>query len=383
MHPFSFVILVGTDHHAFQRAVDWADRRAASRPEDKIFIQYGRSAAPATADGAAFLSPAEMREAVAGADVVITHGGPGTISDARSGGHRPIVFPRDPALGEHVDDHQQRFAAWCDRRGLVRFAKTTDDLDAMVAALPSSGTREERTDHSASAEAIAAVGALLDAPLPRRAVSPGAIPVLVLSGDQADVAAAAAATAALAGVVTLGAVGSVPRDGLSRNWTCGCGRPFGDCGWWQALGRDAFGGWHDPSVARLREPLEPRRGFALRRSLDRIEALDRSAAYYSLYDAARRLTGAALLVDTTPGVAEMLSHDHRIDVRALHFGDPAPHSLRRRLPVVSTDIADFQDRPLRPLGELFGAPLVAALRESGAGEGSHLGHSGDVRLRRH
>ena len=33
------------------------------------------------------------------ADVVVTHGGPATISEARNAGHRPIVVPRDPSPG--------------------------------------------------------------------------------------------------------------------------------------------------------------------------------------------------------------------------------------------------------------------------------------------
>ena len=48
---------------------------------------------------------------MAAADVVVCHGGPGTMSLAQRCGHRPIVIARDPALGEHVDDHQQRYTA--------------------------------------------------------------------------------------------------------------------------------------------------------------------------------------------------------------------------------------------------------------------------------
>ena len=43
---------------------------------------------------------------------VVTHGGPGAIMQALAAGKRPIVVPRDPRLGEHVDDHQIRFVQW-------------------------------------------------------------------------------------------------------------------------------------------------------------------------------------------------------------------------------------------------------------------------------
>lgn len=44
------------------------------------------------------------------ADVVISHGGTGTIMAAIKAGRRPAVFVRLSALGEHIDDHQ---VDWC------------------------------------------------------------------------------------------------------------------------------------------------------------------------------------------------------------------------------------------------------------------------------
>ncbi len=156
------VVLVGTDHHPFERAVRWADDRQRSHPQDRVFIQYGKSREPRLATGEAFVSPQRLRQLVAEADIVITHGGPGTISDARQAGHRPIVFPRDPQHGEHVDDHQQRFAAWCARRGLVGFAATSSDVDEAIARLGESGTRGLALADPAAQAAVARVGELID-----------------------------------------------------------------------------------------------------------------------------------------------------------------------------------------------------------------------------
>ena len=44
--------------------------------------------------------------------------------DARGAGHVPICVPRDPALGEHVDGHQQRFAAVMHDEGMVSTCTT-------------------------------------------------------------------------------------------------------------------------------------------------------------------------------------------------------------------------------------------------------------------
>jgi UDP-N-acetylglucosamine transferase subunit ALG13 len=50
------------------------------------------------------------------ASAVVTHGGPASIAMALAAGHVPVVVPRNPSFGEHVDDHQMRFAAWFAKR---------------------------------------------------------------------------------------------------------------------------------------------------------------------------------------------------------------------------------------------------------------------------
>jgi UDP-N-acetylglucosamine transferase subunit ALG13 len=66
------------------------------------------------------------------ATVVITHGGPTTISEARRLGHRPIVVPRASKWGEHVDDHQVRFTARLQEADLIDLAATADALSRAV-----------------------------------------------------------------------------------------------------------------------------------------------------------------------------------------------------------------------------------------------------------
>jgi UDP-N-acetylglucosamine transferase subunit ALG13 len=49
--------------------------------------------------------------------------------DAREAGHVPLCVPRDPKLGEHVDGHQQRFAAMVGEAGVVRTVSTREEFD--------------------------------------------------------------------------------------------------------------------------------------------------------------------------------------------------------------------------------------------------------------
>jgi len=127
----SVFVTVGTDHHPFQRLVDWADRLAAD-PTLDVTVQYGSARAPQRATGHAALPHPEVLRLMREADVVVAQGGPGGIMDARACGRLPIVVPRDPRLGEHVDDHQQRFAAHLARRGTVALASDETALTALV-----------------------------------------------------------------------------------------------------------------------------------------------------------------------------------------------------------------------------------------------------------
>ncbi len=106
----SVLVTVGTDFHPFDRLVEWADR-AHSDPElPRFFIQSGTSNPPLVAPYSAYLGFDELKELMTSVDAVVTHGGPATIIQIRQAGLVPIVVPRRRSHGEHVDDHQWRFA---------------------------------------------------------------------------------------------------------------------------------------------------------------------------------------------------------------------------------------------------------------------------------
>ena len=125
-------VVVGTDHHRFDRLVRWCDRFAADHPEVEVRIQYGSAAAPTHATGQEVWTKPELHEVLGRAHAVISHGGPGTISEIRAGGTWPLVVPRDPALAEHVDEHQLRFIDRMAAAGVVEWAR---DEEALRAAL--------------------------------------------------------------------------------------------------------------------------------------------------------------------------------------------------------------------------------------------------------
>jgi len=127
-------VTVGTDHHPFERLIGWAERWAERGEDWEVQVQHGRTRGPRTGTGFAFCEHDRLQQLLASADVVLAHGGPATITEARRFGHRPIVLPRDPARGEHVDDHQQLFVARLATAGVVQRVETEDDFLAAVVA---------------------------------------------------------------------------------------------------------------------------------------------------------------------------------------------------------------------------------------------------------
>jgi UDP-N-acetylglucosamine transferase subunit ALG13 len=116
--------LAGTDHHPFDRLVQWVDEAACRHHDVRVVVQHGTARPPSAAEGRPFLNHDRLVELLAQASVVVCHGGPGTVLEAREAGHVPLCVPRDPRLGEHVDGHQQRFASLVGETGVVRVVST-------------------------------------------------------------------------------------------------------------------------------------------------------------------------------------------------------------------------------------------------------------------
>lgn len=164
--PFVFVT-VGTDHHRFDRLVDICEAWAADR-EVALFVQTGTSRAVAPDAGAPYLPFPTMAEAMTGAAAVVCHGGPATIMLARQCGRTPIVVPRDPERGEHVDGHQQKFSRWMADKGQIVLAAGEAEL---VTRLDEAMAHPERYRVAVSEEtnsAVAEFTRLVDDLLERR-----------------------------------------------------------------------------------------------------------------------------------------------------------------------------------------------------------------------
>ncbi len=126
------VVSVGTDHHRFDRLVSWVDEWRDLHPEVITVVQSGTSSPSRHGDSRRLIPHDELLELFRRALVVVSHGGPSTIMDARMVGRMPIVLARNPAFSEHVDQHQMEFADHLERHGVAVVVRDRDGLFAAI-----------------------------------------------------------------------------------------------------------------------------------------------------------------------------------------------------------------------------------------------------------
>lgn len=156
------VVSVGTDHHRFDRLVGWMDAWAVSNRSVRVIVQRGTAASTTVADSQPLIPHGELCSLFAEATAVVTHGGPSTVMDARAAGRLPIVVPRDPELGEHVDGHQLAFAEHLGRHGLAIVAENVCELDDAIRRAIDSPVAVTVSADEQNAAGIVGFGRVLD-----------------------------------------------------------------------------------------------------------------------------------------------------------------------------------------------------------------------------
>jgi UDP-N-acetylglucosamine transferase subunit ALG13 len=135
------LVTLGTNQHPFTRITGWVDRWLADGGEQdvRLILQHGATPVEPAPDRFSELGYDALQGALGRAAVVVTHGGPATIMEARAAGHLPVTVPRRPDLDEMVDGHQLRFARKLRAEGLAVVCETEQEfraaLDEAVEAL--------------------------------------------------------------------------------------------------------------------------------------------------------------------------------------------------------------------------------------------------------
>lgn len=128
------LVTVGLERKPYDRLLRAVDEAVGKGwiPSDTL-VQRGHTPFPCRyCKTVPFLSFDELRDAIRQADLVIAHGGVGSVLLALAEGKIPLVIPRRRDLGEHVDNHQIEFVQKMEQEGRVMAAYDTKEFSRVL-----------------------------------------------------------------------------------------------------------------------------------------------------------------------------------------------------------------------------------------------------------
>lgn len=137
----------------FKRLCDMvAQAKAEGLLPQEVILQTGTKAEPVPAcEGMTIVETLpfdEIQDILTRAQLVICHGGTGSILTALRKNCHVIVVPRRFELGEHYDNHQAEITESFRDRGLLQQADDVEELRARLEALPEREVMPVTTDYS-------------------------------------------------------------------------------------------------------------------------------------------------------------------------------------------------------------------------------------------
>ena len=157
MDTENFVLVtLGTQKFQFDRLLAEIDRLVETGEITcKIFAQTGGSDyEPKHFEHLKFLPKNEMKKMKQNADVIITHGGSGSIIEALKMKKKVIAIPRLEKYGEHVDDHQTEIVSKFADEGYIIQVREMKDLGDAIKNIEKFNPREYKGSSEELIDAI-------------------------------------------------------------------------------------------------------------------------------------------------------------------------------------------------------------------------------------
>ena len=121
------LVTLGTQKESFTRLLDYVEN---STIDDEIIVQAGHTKYKSNKMKIFdFISYDEMQKLIDKADIVITHGGTGSILMPLKSGKKVIAIPRLKKYMEHVDDHQTQIVDVFSESGYIIGFNENDDFN--------------------------------------------------------------------------------------------------------------------------------------------------------------------------------------------------------------------------------------------------------------
>lgn len=122
-------VMVGTQKQDFSRLFKLIDDSKILKDE-KIIAQSGYTKyISSKIECIPFMSHEELIEYIKKADLIICHGGVGTIFDSLYEEKKILAIPRLSKFKEHKNDHQLEICEELEKEGYIKYLKENDSID--------------------------------------------------------------------------------------------------------------------------------------------------------------------------------------------------------------------------------------------------------------
>ena len=128
------LVMLGTQNNSFHRLLEEIDRLIdCGVINEKVIVQAGYTKYNSKNMRIFSLIPQEELEKYQDkADLIITHGGVGSIISSIKRKKKVIAVPRLHKYGEHVNDHQKQIVESFDKKGYIIGCYEVSDLEKAI-----------------------------------------------------------------------------------------------------------------------------------------------------------------------------------------------------------------------------------------------------------
>lgn len=128
------LVLLGTQNNSFSRLLQKIDTLIESDSiKDKVIVQAGHTTFTSTnMEIFDFIPKDKMDNLILEADLIITHGGVGSIIKSIKLGKKVIAIPRLKEYGEHVNNHQIQIIKNFDTKEYIKGVFDLENLKNII-----------------------------------------------------------------------------------------------------------------------------------------------------------------------------------------------------------------------------------------------------------
>ena len=144
------LVLLGTQNNSFTRLLEAIQKNIENKViTDKVIVQAGftkfESKDMKILD---LIDKEELSKLQDRADLIITHGGVGSIISSLKKGKKVIVVPRLKKFDEHVNNHQLQIARRFEQEGYVKYVINLKHLEKVIKSMENFIPRPYESDES-------------------------------------------------------------------------------------------------------------------------------------------------------------------------------------------------------------------------------------------